>query len=746
MKISVVIPFYKYKLYLTDCLGSLALSDTDDFETILVLDQVTEDIDDLIEEHKEKLNLKVVENPAHGVCSSRNLGIANATGDYILLLDSDDYVLENTISEIIKAAKANPGVDLISCNRYTTWNKRLNFIEQDRTEKDQLKKEAHDSWNQKFEDYFRADYPDVSENDKIVYINLLLENRSFFSISALKHVYRKDFLTDNEICFDEKLVSYADAPFLVDVVNAKPSIVECKEAAYVKRRHNDPYNFPAHHTEQEDKKHEQRFLSYKDAIDRAKDPLTKQILEAQICKYTVKTVLKWFRRSTNKKEKWTREYDRYQPEIAKVSPNAIKNLSDYQRKAIELMQKDDRKALLRHIGKKNATTRVKRMFRKKNLNEVYKALYTRVYYKQPIKKNLVMFESFFGKGYSDSPKYVYEYLAKNYGDKYEFVWVLNNDTKPPYGGKVVKRFSREYVKYLATAQYLIFNVRQPQFYKPREGQTFVETWHGTPLKRLVFDQEEVLSASPKYKIQFYKQRQQWDYLVAANKFSSDTFRSCFMYDGEMLDIGYPRNDLLYDPNKDEIAVELRKKLGIPLDKKTILYAPTWRDDESYGKGEYKFTLALDLHRLKEEFSDEYVVLLRTHYYIADKIDVTGLEGFVYNLSDYNDITELYLISDICITDYSSVFFDYGNLKRPELFFVYDYERYRDQLRGFYISMQDDLPGPLLYTNDDVVEAIKNIDQITEEYKDKYEVFYERFCTYDDGNASKRLVERVFGEK
>ena len=95
----------------------------------------------------------------------------------------------------------------------------------------------------------------------------------------------------------------------------------------------------------------------------------------------------------------------------------------------------------------------------------------------------------------------------------------------------------------------------------------------------------------------------------------------------MLEYGYPRNDILYWPNKDQIAKDLRKKLGIPEDKKTILYAPTWRDDEHYGKGEYKFTLALDLKLMMEKLSDEYVVLLRTHHYIADNIDTTGLEGF-----------------------------------------------------------------------------------------------------------------------
>ena len=193
----------------------------------------------------------------------------------------------------------------------------------------------------------------------------------------------------------------------------------------------------------------------------------------------------------------------------------------------------------------------------------------------------------------------------------------------------------------------------------------------------------------------------------------------------------------------EIAKELKKKVGIPLDKKVILYAPTWRDDEYYGNGAYKFQLKLNLEQMRKELGDEYVIILRTHYYIADVLDLTGLDGFAFNLSKYDDITEIYLMSDILITDYSSVFFDFANLKRPVLFYTYDIEKYKNQLRGFYIDMNTEVPGPLLYTSEEVVDAILNIDQINEEYKERYEEFYKRFCCYDDGNASKHIAEEVF---
>ena len=166
-------------------------------------------------------------------------------------------------------------------------------------------------------------------------------------------------------------------------------------------------------------------------------------------------------------------------------------------------------------------------------------------------------------------------------------------------------------------------------------------------------------------------------------------------------------------------------------------------DEYYGKGQYKFKLKLDLEMMKEELGDEYVILLRTHHYIADALDVTGVEDFAYNLSKYDDITEIYLISDICITDYSSVFFDYANLKRPMLFYTYDIDKYRDVLRGFYIDMEKELPGPLVYSTKEVIDQIKHLDEMNQKYAQRYEVFYDKFCSIDDGNASQRAVEAVF---
>ena len=219
-------------------------------------------------------------------------------------------------------------------------------------------------------------------------------------------------------------------------------------------------------------------------------------------------------------------------------------------------------------------------------------------------------------------------------------------------------------------------------------------------------------------------------------------KSCFAYPRDILESGYPRNDILYNATDSQVN-QIKENLSIPNDKKIILYAPTWRDDEFYDTGYIKFTLKLELDKLKEAISDEYIVLVRTHYFISNNLDLTPYEGFAFDVSSYNDIAELYLISDMLITDYSSVFFDFANLKRPILYYTYDLDKYEGMLRGFYIDIHEEVPGPLLFTTEEVIDSIKNIDEINDKYKEKYDKFYETYCNVDDGNASKRIVEAVW---
>lgn len=738
MKISVIIPFSHYPHYLKECLESLKTSAFQDFETLLVVDKEHDCIDDVIKEYSF---VRVIESQVHGCAACRNVGMQYAMGEYIYFLDADDYVLENTLG--LLAVHAH-GEDIVYGAISNTWNNKANYLEkianqeidpEDLEEKQRLHEEKVDA--------YRLKNPDESEHRLQSVYYLLRVKKGIRSITALGILFKTTFIRQNGFTFDENYRYYSDMTFLCPVLDRLTSQVRVEDAIYVKRKHNDPINYPALSQEESDDRFEERCKAVettRSLID--ENGIVRYYLDFKLIHFFTRSMSKRLRRSQD--ERWRNEYfTMIIPYIEKCRPDVLDELSRNNAKMVRALLNHDLKGVQKQVRWVLGKKKFKKML--KNKNTAYKLAYFHRYLKQPVKENVILFETFMAKNYSDSPKYIYEYIAQSHPE-YECVWAINDGAKIPYGAKTVKRFSFQYAYYLAVSKYLVFNVRPPLWYRKREEQVFLETWHGTPLKRLVFDQEEVTSASPKYKQQFYRQRKDWDFLVSANPFSTKTFRSCFLYEGEMLEYGYPRNDILYWPNKDEIAQQLKEKLGIPKDKKTILYAPTWRDDQHYGSGQYKFELALDLKLMKERLQDDYVVLLRTHHYISDHIDVSGLGDFVINLSSYDDISEIYLISDICITDYSSVFFDYANLKRPILFYTYDFDKYKNQLRGFYIDMNTEVPGPLLYTSEQVVQAIEDIDEITEEYKERYDQFYDRFCCYDDGHASEHVAEAMLAKK
>src|SRR5699024_9894168 len=286
----------------------------------------------------------------------------------------------------------------------------------------------------------------------------------------------------------------------------------------------------------------------------------------------------------------------------------------------------------------------------------------------------------------------------------------------------------------------VVNARLPLFYQKRDDVKYLQTWHGTPLKRLGGDIEEVHmpgTNTEKYKINFYNESRKWDYLVSPNAYSSQILSRAFWFDQTLLEYGYPRNDILYTKDNPQDIADLKQKF--------ILSCPTWRDDEYYSKGNYSFELKLNLDQMQKELGDEYVIILRMHYQIASEIDISGYEGFVYDYSLYSDIGELYLVSNLLITDYSSVFFDYANLKRLILFYTYDLEKYSSQLRGFYLDMNTELPGPLLHSTDEIISNIKDIDELNQTYQKRYEAFYQRFCEWEDGKASQQTIETVFND-
>jgi len=377
-------------------------------------------------------------------------------------------------------------------------------------------------------------------------------------------------------------------------------------------------------------------------------------------------------------------------------------------------------------------------------------LYYFLFYK--IDDKMIFFESFYGNSYSCSPKAIYEYVLNDERFKdYKFVWAFKNINKYTFDERtiLVKSNSRKYYKYLSKSKYWVVNLLINTGVKKKKNQVYVQCWHGTPLKKLRYDIEKdnVLNSISEVRKRNDLDAIKFDYFISPSKFCTEKFTSAFNLkklnnENIFIEKGYPRNDYLFNYKKSDIK-KIKKELNIPLNKKVILYAPTFRDNQVNENG-YTYNVELDFNKLKNEFSEEYVILFRAHYFIANKFDFKKYNNFVYDVSKYEDINELYIISDILITDYSSVFFDFANLKKPILFYMYDYNNYKNNLRDFYIDLKE-LPGPILKKENTLIKEIKNIDNYSKKYKEKYEKFNKKYNYLDDGNATKRVVEEIFNE-
>lgn len=376
---------------------------------------------------------------------------------------------------------------------------------------------------------------------------------------------------------------------------------------------------------------------------------------------------------------------------------------------------------------------------------MYKTVFSILGSLLPRNNKLIIFESFLGKQFSDSPRAIYEYLKKHYPE-YKMYWSVERRSLHKFNNldvKHIRRFSLKWMFLMNRAKYWVTNSRLPLWIPKPKDTIYVQTWHGTPLKRLAADMEEVHmpgTNTEKYKRNFLKETSKWDYLISPNAYSTEIFKRAFNFNKTLIESGYPRNDYLINNqnNNDEIK-RIKEENKLPLDKKIILYAPTWRDNQFYGRGRYKFDIQLDLDLMKEKLSDEYIIILRMHYLIAENLDLSAYKGFAYDFSSHEDIRELYLIADLLVTDYSSVFFDFANLKRPILFYVYDIDEYRDQLRGFYFDFEKEAPGPLVKSTEELIKEIKEVEAEFE----LDQVFYNKFCYLEDGKASERVVKAIF---
>ena len=350
----------------------------------------------------------------------------------------------------------------------------------------------------------------------------------------------------------------------------------------------------------------------------------------------------------------------------------------------------------------------------------------------------VIFNSFDGH-FSDSPRAIYEHLGEG-ADGRRHTWVAGATARFPSGVREVELYGTPFLRELGRSGYVVSNVPMPRNLRARRGQTYLQTWHGTPLKRIGFDNEQWRS-NPSGRAGLAQDVARWDYLVSQNPFSTEIFRRAFRFDGDILETGYPRNDVLNSADREERRARVRAAVGAAEGETVVLYAPTWRDNLVDERGHLGFALQLDVDRLTAELGRDHLLLIRVHHFIGAQLG--GLGDRARDVSAYPDIRDLYLAADVLITDYSSAMFDFAITGKPIVFFVYDLAAYRDEVRGFYFELEEVAPGPLCATTGEVIDVLRDLDATGASYADPYGAFRARFCPFDDGGATQRVVERVF---
>ncbi|MFG2818927.1 CDP-glycerol glycerophosphotransferase family protein [Kitasatospora sp. NPDC048365] len=362
---------------------------------------------------------------------------------------------------------------------------------------------------------------------------------------------------------------------------------------------------------------------------------------------------------------------------------------------------------------------------------------------QPLRE-AVLYDVFSGRGYADSPRAVHAELVRR-GEPLEHLWAVDDaQAEVPAGVRPVRVFSPEWYEALATSRYLVGNTHLPEFLERRPGQVVVQTWHGSLIKRIAHDVENSWLGDAGYLAALDREVPNWSLLVSPSGYATPILRRAFRYEGEVLESGYPRNDVLARAGTAE-AAELRRRLGLPEGKRVVLYAPTWREDQQAEGGEgFRLDLRIDVAAAKAALGEDHVLLVRPHAHVREPLLGAG-DGFLYDLASYPDVQDLLLAADVLVTDYSSIAFDFAVTGRPMLFFTYDLEHYRDTLRGFYFDFEQDAPGPLVPGSAELVAGLRRLADegaLPERYEEKYRRFRELHCRLDDGGAAGRVVTRM----
>ncbi|MEU6001503.1 bifunctional glycosyltransferase family 2 protein/CDP-glycerol:glycerophosphate glycerophosphotransferase [Streptomyces sp. NPDC047197] len=691
-RFSVVVPAHRVQGYLRECLDSVLDQSCTDLELIVVEDASPDASAAIAAECAERdPRVQLVRLPAHaGPGPARNIGADRATGTHLLFLDGDDLLLPGALEAIAEALDAadEPDVLVFGHDRVDWWES------------------------------VRAGGDDLAGDPLAV------------TVAAWNRVFRRDFWHERRLAFSDG--AYEDVVPVRRATLAPGARTAVLDKACVRWRERRGGSF----AKSPGREHFALIGRYEELLAAA-DPADRARLVPHAAAHLLAVLDDPGRVAPRDRRDFfrgaARLYRTYGPAGPAPTPGE-KALATASYAAYEAQ----RKSRSRRTG---VTRRLKE--RKKKLRARAMRLTYRADLRRPLDPHLAVYGAYWNRGISCNPAAIHA-KARELAPHIRGVWVVSSRHKHrvPAGIEYVVEGSRRYWQTMARATYLINNSSFPGGFTKRPGQVYLQTHHGTPLKKMGLDQRRYPAGT--HGISFQKvldHTDQWDFSLSANPHSTEVWERVYPSTAyQALEAGYPRNDVYFTADQEEMA-RIREELGIADGRTVLLYAPTHRD---YQKG---FLPRVDLERFVRSLGPSYVVLVRAHYFYGAEAGLRAHPQLV-DVTGHPRVEDLCLAADALVTDYSSLMFDYACLDRPIVTYAPDWQAYR-LARGTYFDLLSgragETPGAVATTEEELVGLFRSGEWDTAEAAQLRKAFRARFCPYDDGGAAERVVRRLFLE-
>ncbi|MFJ1974587.1 CDP-glycerol glycerophosphotransferase family protein [Streptomyces sp. NPDC087903] len=704
-RFSIIVPSHGVAGRLSQALDSVLAQSFGDFELIPVCDAPDCPAADVVARYAERDTrvAPVHSPPSAGLAGARNAGLRAATGAYLLFLDGDDVLVPGALAAL-DARLAQTGADGEADVLYAEYERAPWWEgEPANPAAPLLAKAPHGAFA-----------PDRAPRLTGV------------QLPAWSAVYRRAFLTGHGIAFPES--HFTDVGFggLVTVEAERVAVLRQVAVRHLTRRQGSRLNLTGpHHAELLD----QADLVLSRAAERELSGERSHALFEQLFATILKTAAHPRRLPSGRRAFFRRAaalYRRHRPAGFPVPGGSL----GVQHR---LLASGSYAAFSALRGANRSAARAAQLVPRP------RGLRTRLQYaralRRPLDPGLAVYCAYWGRGYACSPAAIHA-KARELAPHLRSVFLVEPDAVAgmPEGVEYAVIGSREYWEVLARATYLVNNANFADAVVKRPGSLHLQTQHGTPLKKMGIDQATypVVAAATGSFAKLLARVDRWDFNLTSNRHSTEMWERAFPASHETLEYGYPRNDVYYTATAEDVA-RVRRELGVPEGKTALLYAPTHRD---YSTG---FESRLDLEALCEAIGDQYVILLRAHYFYDE--GAARDSGRIIDVTRHRSSEDVCLAADALITDYSSIMFDYANLDRPIVVYADDWDVYRET-RGVYFDLMEAPPGRVARTPGELAAVFEDGSYADGPAGNLRAAFRERFCQFDDGLAAERTVRRV----